>query len=47
MQSVNDQLQAEEDPRLRTMFRKHESTVSRGFGPPTRARNGPPPKPEE
>src|SRR6516225_9219072 len=25
IQSVNDQLEAEEDPRLRTMFREHES----------------------
>jgi hypothetical protein len=47
MQSVNDQLHAEEDPRLRTMFRQHESSVSRGFGPPARARNGPSSKPEE
>ena len=33
IQSVNDQLESEEDPRLRTMFREHYSTVSRGFGP--------------
>jgi len=33
MKSVNDQLDAEEDPRFRTMFRQHETTVSRGFGP--------------
>jgi len=33
MKSVNDQLDAEEDPRFRTMFRSHETTVSRGFGP--------------
>lgn len=47
MKSVNDQLEAEEDPRLRTMFREHKSHVTRGFGPPLRERNGPPPKPEE
>jgi hypothetical protein len=47
MKSVNDQLEAEEDPRLRTMFRKHETTVTRGFGPQVRARNGPPPKLDE
>ena len=33
MKSVNDQLESEEDPRMRTMFRDHVSTVSRGFGP--------------
>ena len=33
MKSVNDQLESEEDPRMRTMFREHTSTVSRGFGP--------------
>ena len=33
MKSVNDQLEAEEDPRMRTMFRDHTSHVSRGFGP--------------
>lgn len=33
MKSVNDQLESEEDPRMRTMFREHYSTVSRGFGP--------------
>lgn len=36
MKSVNDQLEAEEDPRLRTIFRRHESRVSRGFGPNVR-----------
>jgi hypothetical protein len=45
IQSVNDQLEAEEDPRLRTMFREHSSTVSRGFGPNARqARSGPLPE---
>lgn len=34
MKSVNDQLEAEEDPRLRTMFRDHSSSV--GFGPEAR-----------
>lgn len=34
MKSVNDQLETEEDPRMRTMFREHYSTVTRGFGPP-------------
>lgn len=38
MKSVNDQLEAEEDPRFKTMFRKHESSVSRGFGPVQRTR---------
>lgn len=33
IQSVNDQLEREEDPRLRTMFREHRSMVTRGFGP--------------
>jgi hypothetical protein len=33
MKSVNDQLDAEEDPRLRTIFRDHQTSVSRGFGP--------------
>lgn len=33
MKSVNDQLESEEDPRMRTMFRDHTSTISRGFGP--------------
>jgi len=47
MKSVNDQLEAEQDPRLRTMFRSHESNVTRGFGPNVRnERDGPPPKPE-
>jgi hypothetical protein len=36
MKSVNDQLEAEEDPRLRTIFRQHESSVTRGFGPVVR-----------
>jgi hypothetical protein len=44
IQSVNDQLEAEEDPRLRTMFREHESTVSRGFGPSARRVHGPLPE---
>lgn len=34
--SVNDQLEAEQDPRFRTMFRDHKTTVSRGFGPAQR-----------
>jgi hypothetical protein len=34
MQAVNDQLDREEDPRLRTMIRSHQSTV--GFGPEAR-----------
>jgi hypothetical protein len=33
MKSVNDQLESEEDPRMRTMFRDHSSSVTRGFGP--------------
>jgi len=33
MKSVNDQLEAEQDPRFRTMFRQHSSNVSVGFGP--------------
>jgi hypothetical protein len=33
MKSVNDQLESEEDPRMRTMFRDHATSVSRGFGP--------------
>jgi len=45
MKSVNDQLEAEEDPRMRTMFREHISSVSRGFGPGgerrVRSANGP------
>lgn len=41
MKSVNDQLESEEDPRMRTMFREHYSTVSRGFGPPGAARSKP------
>lgn len=32
MRSVNDQLEAEEDPRLRTMFREHNTSVSKGKG---------------
>ena len=39
MKSVNDQLEAEEDPRLRTIFRQHDSSVSRGFGPVVRKEN--------
>jgi hypothetical protein len=47
MRSVNNQLEAEEDPRLRTMFRQHSTSVSRGFGPNVRReRTGPEPKPE-
>jgi hypothetical protein len=34
MQAVNDQLDREQDPRLRTMTRSHKSTV--GFGPDAR-----------
>lgn len=41
MKSVNDQLESEEDPRMRTMFREHYSTVSRGFGPGNQKRPGP------
>lgn len=46
IQSVRDQLQAEEDPRLRTMFREHHTSVSRGFGPSGRGArvNGPSPE---
>lgn len=33
MKSVNDQLESEEDPRMRTMYRDHTSHVTRGFGP--------------
>jgi len=36
MKSVNDQLDAEQDPRLRTMFRENETHVTRGFGPNVR-----------
>lgn len=39
MKSVNDQLESEEDPRMRTMFREHTSTVTRGFGPGGDRRN--------
>src|SRR5215471_10947267 len=39
MKSVNDQLESEEDPRMRTMFREHTSSVSRGFGPGGDRRN--------
>lgn len=39
MKSVNDQLESEEDPRMRTMFREHNSTVTRGFGPEGERRN--------
>jgi len=34
MKAVNDQLDREEDPRLRTMTRSHQTTV--GFGPEAR-----------
>lgn len=33
MQSVSDQLEAEEDPRYRTMWRESQQSVSRGSGP--------------
>jgi len=33
MKSVNDQLSKEEDPRFRTLWREHSSSVSRGSGP--------------
>lgn len=39
MKSVNDQLESEEDPRMRTMFREHTSKVTRGFGPGGDRRN--------
>lgn len=40
MKSVNDQLESEEDPRMRTMFRECYSSVSRGgFGPGGDRRN--------
>lgn len=39
MKSVNDQLESEEDPRMRTMFREHTSHISRGFGPGGDRRN--------
>lgn len=39
MKSVNDQLESEEDPRMRTMFRDHVSHVTRGFGPGGDRRN--------
>lgn len=41
MQSVNDQLEADQDPRFRTMFRQHETTVTRGFGPVARRERAP------
>ena len=40
IQSVNDNLMREQDPRLKTMFREHVTTHSRGFGPGVRT--GPP-----
>jgi hypothetical protein len=44
IQSVNDQLEKEEDPRLRTMFRTQSTSVTRGFGPAGRnVRQEPPP----
>ncbi|HEY6290354.1 MAG TPA: hypothetical protein VI455_02180 [Terriglobia bacterium] len=43
MKSVNDQLLAEEDPRMRTLYRQHSSSVTRGFGPNTRREPGPTP----
>jgi len=33
MQSVTDQLEAEEDPRYRTMWREYQQSTSRGSGP--------------
>lgn len=39
IKSVNDQLESEQDPRFRTMFRDHRTTVSRGFGPAGRQRS--------
>jgi hypothetical protein len=36
MKSVNDQLDAEQDPRFRTMFRDHRTSVTKGFGPAQR-----------
>lgn len=33
MQSVKDQLEAEEDPRYRTMWREYQQSYSRGSGP--------------
>jgi len=36
IKSVNDQLEAEQDPRLRTIFREHRTHVTRGFGPEVR-----------
>lgn len=45
IKSVEDQLDREEDPRLRTMFRDNRQTVTRGFGPGGRGRvNGSPPE---
>lgn len=47
IKAVNDQLDREEDPRLRTMFRDHRQSVTvRGFGPGGRAGrvNGSPPE---
>jgi hypothetical protein len=41
MQSVNDQLEADQDPRFRTMFRSHQTSVSRGFGPDARHERAP------
>ena len=43
MQSVNDQLEADQDPRFRTMFRSHfeRTSVSRGFGPDVRRERAP------
>jgi hypothetical protein len=45
IKSVNDQLEREEDPRFRTMFRQSSQRVTRGFGPNGRgARQEPPPE---
>jgi len=44
IKSVNDQFEAEEDPRLRTMFREHTSRVSRSFGSPAHNVRGPLPE---
>ena len=43
MRSVNQQLEAEQDPRFRTFKLEHETTISRGFGPVVRreSRNEP------
>jgi len=40
IKSVNDQLEADQDPRFRTMFRSHQTSVTRGFGPDARRERG-------